>query len=274
MGKAFEKALEKLRVRPGAAARIANRDPADTLGIDEKKTGRALAEQEVARLPVLQHRLYAEGRQALLIVLQAMDAGGKDGTIRRVMSVMNPQGCRVVSFKAPNPVELSHDFLWRIHRVVPAAGEVGIFNRSQYEDVLVVRVRGLVPKAAWSKRYRQINDFERLLSENGVRILKFFLHISKEEQKKRLQARLDNPEKHWKVDPADARERRHWKAYHDAYEDALTRCSTRWAPWHVIPSDRKWFRDLAVSTILRRTLEEMDPRFPEPAHDLSKIRID
>ncbi|MDZ4198839.1 MAG: polyphosphate kinase 2 family protein [Kiritimatiellia bacterium] len=266
--------VESLLVRPGSKAKLAGRDPSDTLGIEEKKEGQSLFEKNLSRLPLLQQRLYAESRQALLIILQAMDGGGKDGTIRRVLSILNPQGCHVKSFKSPSSLELSHDFLWRIHHAVPAAGEIGVFNRSHYEDVLIVRVHEMVPRPVWSERYDQINDFERMLSRNGVRILKFFLNISKEEQKERLQARLDDPEKHWKADPADARERLHWDEYQKAYEAALTRCSTPWAPWYIIPADRKWFRDLAVSTVLLQALEQMNPKFPKPPQDLSAIRID
>jgi len=269
----MDKILQPLKVHPGIKAKLAVRDPGDTLGIKGKTAAQTRTDRIISELPALQRRLYAEGRQALLILLQGMDASGKDGTIRNVMSVLNPQGCHVMSFKPPTTEEQSHDFLWRVHRGVPAKGEIGIFNRSHYEDVLIVRVRGLVPKAVWSKRFRQINDFERLLSESGVRILKFFLHLSPEEQKVRLQERLDDPEKQWKVDPADAKEREYWKPYQAAYEAALTECSTPWAPWYVIPSDRKWIRNLTVASLIRKTLEEMDPRYPKAAHDLSSIRI-
>ncbi len=259
-------------VRPGARVKLRDRDAAFTGGLDKGRTLRT-AEKRIADLPDLQLRLYAEGRRALLIVLQAMDAGGKDGTIRKVMSILNPQGCRVTSFKTPTPEELAHDFLWRIHRAVPRAGEIGIFNRSHYEDVLIVRVHGLVPKKTWSGRYEHINRFEKLLADSGVTILKFFLHIGKDEQRKRFQARLDDPQKHWKANPADFEERRRWDDYHDAYEAALRRCSTPWAPWYVIPADHKWFRNLAVATVIRDTLRRMNPRFPPPPEGLDSVRI-
>ncbi len=226
------------------------------------------------KMYALQYKLYAESKRSLLVVLQAMDAGGKDGTIRHVMGGLNPQGCRVASFKAPSSKELSHDFLWRIHQACPAKGEIGIFNRSHYGDVLVVRVRDLAPKSVWSKRYEQINSFEKILAENGVHILKFFLHISKEEQTERLQARLDDPDKHWKVSEADFRERQYWDDYTEAYEAALSKCSTKWAPWYVIPANRKWFRNLAVASIIVEELESMDLEFPKPSVDISKIAIE
>jgi PPK2 family polyphosphate:nucleotide phosphotransferase len=203
-----------------------------------------------------------------------MDAGGKDGTIRHVMSGLNPQGCHVTSFKVPTEEELAHDYLWRVHRAVPAKGEIGIFNRSHYGDVLVVRVHNLVPRRVWSERYEQINGFEKILADNDVTIVKFFLHISKEEQKKRLQERLDDPAKHWKVSEADFEERRFWPDYIKAYEDALSKCSTPWAPWYVIPADHKWFRNLAVADILVSTLEDMDMRFPKSKLDLSRFVLD
>jgi PPK2 family polyphosphate:nucleotide phosphotransferase len=203
-----------------------------------------------------------------------MDAGGKDGTIRHVMSGLNPQGCRVTSFKVPTEEELAHDYLWRIHRAVPAKGEIGIFNRSHYGDVLVVRVHNLVPKRVWSKRFEQINAFERILAETGVTIVKFFLHISKEEQKRRLQDRLDDSSKHWKISPADFEERKYWDDYVKAYEDILARCSTPWAPWYVIPADHKWFRNLAVADVLVRTLKDMRMRFPKSKLDLSKFVLE
>ena len=209
----------------------------------------------------------------VLIILQAMDAAGKDGTISHVMSGLNPQGCRVTSFKKPSVEETRHDFLWRIHKGVPEGGQIGIFNRSHYEDVLVVRVHELVPRPVWSKRYEQINAFERILSENGVTVLKFFLHISKDEKRERLKARIDDSTRHWKLAPEDFAERRFWNDYIKAYEDALTRCSTPWAPWYLIPANRKWFRNLAVSSILVRTLEEIDPKFPPTAIDVSKLRL-
>lgn len=222
----------------------------------------------------LQPRLYAEGKQKLLIVLQALDAGGKDGTIRKVFSGVNPQGVRVVGFRAPSLHELSRDYLWRVHREVPATGQIGVFNRSHYGDVLVVRVDKLVSEAVWQQRYEQINHFEKLLHETGTRILKFYLHISKDEQKERLQARIDNPDKHFKFDIDDLAERRQWDEYIAAYEDALTRCTSEWAPWYVIPADRKWYRNLAVTRIIVETLRDMDPQYPHVNFDPDQIVID
>ena len=221
----------------------------------------------------LQQRLYAEGKRALLIILQGMDTSGKDGTVRHVLSGVNPQGCRVTSFKAPTAEELAHDFLWRIHRAVPAKGEIGVFNRSQYEEVLIVRVHELAPADVWSTRYEQINGFEQTLTAAGVTILKFFLHISKAEQRDRLQARLEDKTKNWKFNPGDLAERKLWPDYQHAYEDALCRCSTKAAPWFIIPANKKWFRNLAVSSIIRETLEEMHPRFPKPLPGLDKIKV-
>ena len=220
----------------------------------------------------LQYKLHAEKKQALLIVLQAMDAGGKDGTIRDVMQGFNPQGCKVTSFRAPNDVEINHDFLWRIHRVVPAKGEIGILNRSHYGDILVVRVHNLVPLKQWSKRYEHINDFEKMLTDEGIRVLKFFLHISKAEQKKRLDKRLDNPLKHWKVDEADFEERKFWNNYVKAHEQMLEKCSKPWAPWYIIPSDRKWYRNWVVGHIITRTLQDMNPKMPKATIDITKFK--
>lgn len=268
------KLRDRFLVVPGAKVRLSRLDPADAAGIKNKKQALPLLEQRRKDLYELQFLLHAAKSQALLIVLQAMDAGGKDGTIRHVMSGLNPQGCRVTSFKVPTDEELAHDYLWRIHRAVPARGEIGIFNRSHYGDVLVVRVHNLVPKREWSKRFDQINAFERMLSENGVTIVKFFLHISRQEQKKRLQERLDDATKHWKVSPADFEERKYWDDYVRAYEDVLNRCSTPWAPWYVIPADHKWFRNLAVADILVRTLKDMKMRLPESKLDLSQFVLE
>jgi PPK2 family polyphosphate:nucleotide phosphotransferase len=265
---------DKCLVVPGTKVRLSRWDPADTAGIDSKKQALPDLERHRRKLYELQYVLHAEKRQTLLIVLQAMDAGGKDGTIRHVMGGLNPQGCRVTSFKVPTEEELAHDYLWRIHRAVPGKGEIGIFNRSHYGDVLVVRVHNLVPKRVWSKRFEQINAFEKMLAENGVTLVKFFLHISRQEQKKRLQERLDDPSKHWKISPADFEERQYWDDYTKAHEDALSRCSTPWAPWYVIPSDYKWFRNLAVADILVRTLEDMKMRFPKSNLDLSQFTLE
>ena len=221
---------KQFMIEPGTRVDLADADPDSTAGIGSKRDARARLKDNVQRLAEVQRRLWAENRRALLVVFQAMDAGGKDGTIRHVMSGVNPQGCKVTSFKAPSAEELDHDFLWRIHKAVPGKGEIGIFNRSHYEDVLIVRVRSLVPRAGWSKRYKQINRFERNLAENGVHILKFYLHISKDEQKERFRARIDEPDKNWKVNPGDFEERKLWDDYMRAYEAALGRCSTAHAP--------------------------------------------
>ncbi len=214
-------------------------------------------------LAELQHRLYSEGRQKLLVVLQAMDAGGKDSTIRRVFSRVNPQGVRVASFKAPTKDELAHDFLWRVHKQVPGKGMIRVFNRSHYEDVLIVRVDRLVPDEVWQARYATINEFEHLLAGTGSRILKFYLHISREEQRRRFQSRLDDPRKNWKFSLEDLEKRKQWDEYMAAYEAALEHCSTAYAPWFAIPSDQKWYRNLAIARILVATLRDMDPRYPE-----------
>jgi PPK2 family polyphosphate:nucleotide phosphotransferase len=261
---------EDLMVKPGKKVRLSELDPNETHG-----WSRADADEELERLRQkmygLQYKLHAESKRSLLIVLQATDTGGKDGTIRNVMSGLNPQGCRVASFKVPSSEELAHDFLWRVHRACPAKGEIGIFNRSHYGDVLVVRVHNIVPKAVWSKRYEQINSFEKILAENGIRILKFFLHISKEEQAERLRARIEDPERHWKVSEADFRERQFWDDYTEAHEVVLSKCSTEWAPWYVIPANRKWFRNLAVAGIVVEELESMDLQFPKSTMDISTI---
>ena len=251
-------------VKPGTKVRLDEHDPGDTAGIDDKDAVRKTLARNIDRLEKLQYMMYAENRRALLVVLQAMDAGGKDGTIRHVMEGLNPQGCTVTSFKAPSGEELEHDFLWRIHKAVPRRGEIGIFNRSQYEDVLVVRVRRLAPEAVWRQRYEQINAFEDMLAASGVVILKFMLHISKDEQKRRLKERLDDPRKRWKISPTDFADRSRWDEYQRAYEDALGRCSRPRAPWFVIPADHKWFRNFAVSQIIVDTLDALDLRFPKP----------
>jgi PPK2 family polyphosphate:nucleotide phosphotransferase len=217
--------------------------------------------------------MYAEHRRALLVVLQGMDGAGKDGTIRHVMRGLNPQGCRVTSFKAPSAEEADHDFLWRVHRAAPPSGEVAIFNRSHYEDVLAARVRKLVPKDVWSRRYDHINRFEQLLTDSGVVVVKFFLYVSKDEQRQRFEERLHDPTKQWKLSPGDFEDRKQWDEYTAAYEEALTRCSTPAAPWFVVPADRKWFRNFAVSHILVETLEALDMRFPKPAFDVSRIEL-
>jgi PPK2 family polyphosphate:nucleotide phosphotransferase len=262
---------EQLLVEPGKAVMLADWDTADKLGF--KKGDEAELAKSIERLDELQYLMYAEHRHALLIVLQGMDAAGKDGTIRHVMTGLNPQGCRVTAFKVPSDKEADHDFLWRVHDAVPRRGDIAIFNRSHYEDVLVARVRTLVPKELWSRRYQQINQFEALLKENGVTIVKFFLHVSKEEQKKRFEERIGDPTKQWKLAAGDFENRKYWDDYMAAYEDLLARCSTDAAPWYIIPADRKWVRNLAVSQILVETLESLKMRFPKASLDPSSITL-
>lgn len=260
-------------IRPGRRFRIQDVDPDDSRGLDSPEEAKEELTRDLERLRKLQRLLYADGRHALLIVLQAMDTGGKDGTIRHVMSGLNPAGCDVTSFKVPSEEEKAHDFLWRIHQAVPARGMIGVFNRSHYEDVLVVRVHDLVPKDVWKARYRQINQFERHLSENGVTILKFYLHISKAEQAARLKSRIADESKNWKFSPADLEERKLWKQYMAAFEDAMNRCSTPWAPWHVVPANKKWARDAMVARAMVKTLESLPLRPPKSKVDLSKVVI-
>jgi PPK2 family polyphosphate:nucleotide phosphotransferase len=256
---------DRWRVAPGQKVTLESCDPGSTEGApgDRTATEATLADLE-SRLRAVQDRLWAESRRSLLVVLQGLDAAGKDGTVKHVFGGVNPQGARVASFKEPTGEELAHDFLWRIHREVPKAGEIGIFNRSQYEDVLVARVDKLVAPKIWRRRFDHINAFERLLVDGGTTIIKFFLHISYEEQRKRLQDRLDRPDKRWKLSASDLSERGKWSDYQVAYADVLNKTSTEAAPWYVIPADRKWFRNWVVSTILVETLEKMDPRYPEP----------
>jgi PPK2 family polyphosphate:nucleotide phosphotransferase len=255
---------EKLVVHPGKKLRLKDRSPEATDGFS-KETGILETVQLHEKLEHLQDKLYAEHKRSLLIVLQAMDAGGKDGTIKHVMSGVNPQGCQVTPFKQPTSKELEHDFLWRVHPAAPAKGMIAIFNRSHYEDVLIVRVHDLVPEDVWMKRYDQINAFEELLARNGTTILKFFLHISKDEQKRRFDARHEDPNKNWKSSEADERERKFWDDYQLAYQDALEKTSKKHAPWFVIPANEKWFRDLAISHIVVKTLEDLNLQYPKAA---------
>jgi PPK2 family polyphosphate:nucleotide phosphotransferase len=250
-----------LHVAPRSKVDLARVDPSSSHGHREQDAEAALADG-LARLTAVQDRLWAEAKHAVLVVLQGIDASGKDGTIRHVMGAFNPMGCQVTSFKVPTAIELAHDFLWRVHQRTPGRGEIGIFNRSHYEEVLVVRVHELVPKSVWSKRYDQINAFEQTLAESGTTILKFFLYIDLDEQKERFQDRLGDPAKRWKFKLGDLDERRLWDSYIAAYEDALSRCSTAWAPWYVVPANRKWFRNLAVTEILADALEALDPQYP------------
>jgi PPK2 family polyphosphate:nucleotide phosphotransferase len=266
------KNLDKYRVAPGARVDLDSIPTDDDGGLDKDK-GLELFAKETARLAELQELMYAEGKHALLVVLQAMDAAGKDSTLGAVFGPVNPQGCNVVSFKVPNELERRHDYLWRVHQQVPPRGHMTVFNRSHYEEVLVVRVKGLAPRPVWHKRYRHINDFEQMLHEEGTTIVKFYLHISKEYQRKRLQRRLDMPEKHWKFNPEDLTERQRWDDYMRAYEDALSKCSTEHAPWYVVPAETRWYRNLLVARVLVRTLESLDMHYPKPTFDAAKIVI-
>jgi PPK2 family polyphosphate:nucleotide phosphotransferase len=258
-------------IEPGKSPRLSKYDPDDTAGVSKSECEGKL-QKNIQHLFNLQTLLAAADKYAVLIVLQAMDAAGKDGTIRHVMTGLNPQACRVTSFKVPTAEELHHGFLWRIHHAIPRRGEIGIFNRSHYEDVLVTRVHKLVPKPVWSDRYEQINDFEKMLAKNDVIIFKFFLHISRKEQALRLEQRFDDPQKNWKISEADLAERNYWDDYMAAYEDALGKCSTRHAPWYVIPSNKKWFRNLAVSQILVDAMASWRMKYPPPAADLAELR--
>ncbi|MEA2612471.1 MAG: hypothetical protein QOI52_430 [Chloroflexota bacterium] len=258
---------DALRVRPGSRVKLAKVDPSATFGRAKDAAAGELA-AGLARLTDLQDRLWAEGKHKVLVVLQGIDAAGKDGTLRHVMGAFNPQGCPVTSFKVPSAEELAHDYLWRVHKAVPRKGEIGIFNRSHYEDVLIVRVHGLVPRKVWSERYGQINDFERMLADNGTTLVKFFLTIDKDEQRKRFQARFDDPTKRWKFSMGDLEERKLWDDYQQAFDDALTKCSTASAPWYVIPANHKWFRNLAVATILADTIAGLKPAYPPVAKDV------
>ncbi|GAB4530339.1 MAG: polyphosphate kinase 2 family protein [Anaerolineae bacterium] len=267
--------MDRYRVEPGARVDLSQWDPNDKSAFPVgKKEGRRQLLALNQRLEALQELLYAEHKHKVLIVLQGMDTAGKDGVIRHVFEGVNPQGVRVAGFKKPTPLELDHDFLWRVHQQAPSRGEIVIFNRSHYEDVLVVRVHNLVPQAIWSRRYEHINHFERLLADEGTTILKFFLHIDLTEQKARLQARLDEPDKHWKFNPADLEERKLWPEYMKAYEDAISQTSTDWAPWYIVPANRKWYRNLVVSTVIVETLEGLNMRYPEPGFDPRKIEIE
>lgn len=264
--------LDRYRIEPGAKVDLRDYKTDDDGGMD-KADVEAQFEKLHDRLIDLMELLYAESKHALLIVLQAMDTGGKDSTVRAVLSGVNPASCKVISFKAPNDVELRHDFLWRIHENTPRLGHVGVFNRSHYEDVLIVRVKNLVPEKRWKKRYDHINAFEEMLHDDGTRIVKFFLHISKDYQKQRLEKRLADPAKHWKFDPNDLAERARWDEYQAAYEAALSRCSTEHAPWYVIPGEHRWYRDLLITRVLVETLESLDMRYPEPRFDPTTIKV-
>ena len=255
---------ERYIVKPGKNFKLADCDPRDSNGFTDKEATKADTIRDAAAIDALQDRLFAEGKRSLLVILQGIDCSGKDGTVRAVFNHCGPIGVRVQPFKAPTVDELAQDYLWRVHKVCPPRGYIGIFNRSHYEDVLVVKVRGFAPADVIDKRYDEINAFEKMLADNGTRILKFMLNISKEEQAERLTERIEIPEKRWKFNPSDLEDRKLWNDYMKAYEVALNRCSTHHAPWYVIPADRNWVRNAAISRIVRETLEDMNPQYPEP----------
>jgi PPK2 family polyphosphate:nucleotide phosphotransferase len=266
--------MQRYEVTDGKGFRLADHDPAATSGVAGKAEGRAEVAALATRMEDLQQKLYADGRHKLLVVLQGMDTSGKGGAIRKAFETLNPAGVHVASFKRPSEPELAHDFLWRVHPHVPGDGMISIFDRSHYEDVLIVRVRSLVPKERWKARYRHIREFEQMLADEGTAIRKFFLHISKEEQAARLQARIEDPTKRWKFRLADLDERKLWDDYQQAYEDAIRQTATPAAPWTVVPADRKWHRDLVISRTIVETLEGLDLRYPEPEEDLSGIVVE
>ncbi len=266
-------ALSKLRVGPNSTLRLKDHPTDATFGW-EKESAKAELADVIARIDVLQQRLAAEGKRSVLLVLQAMDAAGKDGTIRAITAGLNPAGFEVAGFKAPGGPETQHDYLWRVHAAVPAKGRVGIFNRSHYEDVLIVRVKGFVPKSVWSRRFAHITAFEQLLADEGTTIVKVFLNVSKEEQRQRLQERIDDPEKRWKFRKGDLDDRALWPKYQEAYQDAIRRTSTAVAPWYVVPADRNWVRNLAVAKILLETLERMNPKLPPPEDGIEGLIVE
>jgi PPK2 family polyphosphate:nucleotide phosphotransferase len=266
--------IDELVVKPGEPAGLDARDPGDRLGLDDKDEAEAVRDELLERLHELQDRFWAEATRSVLLVLQGMDTSGKDGTIEHVFHGMNPQGVRAAAFKVPTVHELAHDYLWRVHERCPARGEIGIFNRSHYEDLVTVRVLGLVSPEACRRRYHHVREFERMLSDEGTTVVKAFLHISKAEQAERFRARLDDPDKRWKFRKGDLETRARWDEYAACYEEALTETSTGWAPWYVVPADRKWVRNVAVARLLVETLESLNPRFPEPEEDLSGITIE
>ena len=259
--------------KPGKKIRLKDVDANSKGDYESKDEPKARLETLLGRRLDLQERLYAESKQSLLVVFQAMDTGGKDGATKSLFEGMNPAGIAVTSFKAPTKLELAHDFLWRIHAAAPEDGFIGVWNRSHYEDVLIARVHELVPEKTWHRRYKQINDFEEMLVESGTTILKFYLHISKDEQKERLQARLDDPNKHWKFNVGDLTERKLWDKYQAAYEDAINECSTDWAPWNIVPANHKWARDIAVAERVNKALEDMNPQFPQIEFDPKTVVV-
>ena len=263
----------ELLVEPGSAPELGRRDPGARLGAPGKEQGLTRLAELGERLGVLHNRLYAEGSRAVLLVLQGLDASGKDGTIRHVVTGVSPLGCRVVAFREPTRTELAHDYLWRVHAACPARGELGIFNRSHYEDVVAVRARKLVPEHVWKRRFEHIREFERMLVDEGTTLVKAFLHVSREEQRARLLARIEDPERRWKFQPGDLDDRARWPAFMAAYEDALRETSTEWAPWYVVPADHNWVRNLTVAELLVEALERLDPQLPEPRIELDPATI-
>ncbi|HEY3283517.1 MAG TPA: polyphosphate kinase 2 family protein [Armatimonadota bacterium] len=267
--------MDRYQLKPGSKVRLSEWDPKDHAAFSGDKTAGLEELQSLdQRLAELQSILYAQQKHKLLVILQAMDTAGKDGVIKRVFNSVNPQGVGVTSFKAPTPLELAHDYLWRAHAQVPCKGEIGIFNRSYYEDVLVVRVHQLVPEKVWHRRYGHIRDFERMLVDEGTTILKIYLHIDQDEQKKRLQERLDTPSKRWKFNPDDLSERKLWKQYMEAYEEALTETSTDYAPWHILPSNREWYRNLMAARLIVEALDSLKLAYPEPPPGVEKVVIE
>ena len=262
-----------LRVEPGSGAELRSRSPGDHAGLAGKAKARKELAKVVDEIALLHNRLYAEATRSLLLILQGLDASGKDGTVRSVLTGVNPQGCRIVSFREPSATELAHDYLWRVHAVTPLRGEIGIFNRSHYEDIVTARVHKVVSKAVWRRRRRHVREFERMLSDEGTTLVKVFLHVSRDEQRKRLEERLVNPEKGWKFRRSDLDDRARWDEFIDAYEDVIGQTSTRWAPWYVVPADHNWVRNLLVARILVVTLRGMDPQLPAPDPSLSEISI-
>jgi PPK2 family polyphosphate:nucleotide phosphotransferase len=274
MAKDPARVVERLRVEPGSPVDLARRDPGDRLGFADKAEGRARTEELRLELDDLHDHLWAEARRGLLLVLQGMDASGKDGAIRKVLSGLNPQGCSVTNFKAPSAIELAHDYLWRVHAAEPARGILGVWNRSHYEDVVTARVIGVIDDDQCRMRFRHIREFERLLHDEGFTMVKVFLHLSEEEQRVRLQARIDDPTKNWKFRRGDLETRAHWDEYQARYELAITETTTHWSPWYVVPADHKWVRDVAVASLLVHVLRELDPKIPPPEEGLEGLVVE
>ena len=266
--------MTELQVAPGRPADLARRSTADRLGIADRQAAQEERAAILAELQDLHERLWGEARRSVLLVLQGMDTSGKDGVIRRALRGLNPQGCSVTGFRAPTTLELEHDYLWRVHAACPTRGRLGVFNRSHYEDVVTARILGIIDDAHGRRRYRHVRDFEQMLTDEGTTIVKVFLHISRNEQRKRLQARLDDPAKRWKFKPEDLESRKEWHAYQDAYEAAITETSTDVAPWWIVPADRKWVRDVAVARLLLATFRRLDPQFPPPDPRLDGLTVE